>query len=44
MVVCECGAAYEYSEVITFPLWRCYDCAREWLQNDLPQRLALLRG
>ena len=27
-VKCQCGAAYEASEVMIFARWKCYDCGR----------------
>ena len=30
ILTCKCGASYEWKEVVTFPVWRCYDCGRMW--------------
>jgi hypothetical protein len=30
-VTCDfCGATYLLSEVLSFPVWRCYDCGTAW--------------
>ena len=33
IAVCQCGAAYDWLEVITFPpgVFRCYDCGRVYV-------------
>jgi len=33
VAICDCGAAYMYSEVLTFPIWRCYDCNTAYIKK-----------
>ncbi len=33
VVVCLCGACYEVLEFLSFPVFRCYDCGREWVRR-----------
>ena len=34
-IVCQCGATYHWSEVVTFPsgAFRCYDCGRVFINQ-----------
>ena len=32
-----CGATYQLSEVLSFLLWRCYDCSAGWFTSPAPK-------
>jgi len=34
-IICShCGAAYEWETIITFPIWKCYDCDAQWWTSE----------
>ena len=39
--ICKCGACYD-DEVLSFNIWRCYDCNRSWISSQAELQLAVM--